>query len=248
MSDISSSSSSTSQRSPPVRRCRKTKSRIYRGSGKTSQAKRNSSCGVVGTQSTEISSPCIPKASLSSPEDLEVDSILQSSSTEDDRNVSSSISSDDDESDDENDKATYKLVHNTSVQYLKENQPNNSHSEYIINKDVSYPDVVEQPTEKELDNSNTFLQSGNTMNISEEECSAKPPNRIQSCVKDRLKEASRVSSESSEVSSVATKISNLERLIRTHPVWFQPDLNRDDTTLLLQGKEEGVRFIRIFDK
>ena len=42
-------------------------------------------------------SKSIPKPSLSSPEDLEVDSILQSSSSDDERDVSSSISSDDDE-------------------------------------------------------------------------------------------------------------------------------------------------------
>lgn len=66
---------------------------------------------------------------------------------------------------------------------------------------------------------------------------------FKSPITDRLKEARRVSSESSgTTSSSITKISNLERLIRIHPVWFQPDLNRDDTTVLLQGKEDGVSF------
>lgn len=244
MSDISSSSSPTSHRSPPIRRCRKINSRIYRGSGKKCQAKRNSSCGIVGTQPTAVSSSCIPKASLSSPEDLEVDSILQSSSTDDDRNVSSSISSDDEEEDDENDKSTYKLIRNTSIQYVRKKQL--SSSEYTTVKDTNYPGVyvAEQITDKESDNSNTVLIRGDTMNLSEEDYSRKNLNRIQSPVKDSLREPSGLSSESSEVSSATPKISNLERLIRTHPVWFQPDLNRDDTTLLLQGKEEGTFIVR----
>ena len=53
-------------------------------------------------------------------------------------------------------------------------------------------------------------------------------------------------SESSRSSSTITKISNLERLIRTHPLWLQPDMNRDDITQLLQGKEDGVRFTSLF--
>ena len=201
MSDISSSSSSTSQRSPPVRRCRKTKSRIYRGSGKTSQAKRNSSCGVVGTQSTEISSPCIPKASLSSPEDLEVDSILQSSSTDDDRDVSSSISSDNDEEDDEevDNLSSISGIINITCDITKCNRIEDGHA--------------------------------NDLNVRKYD------------IRQNVEEHKRISTASTVSTSSGTKISNLERLIRTHPVWFQPDLIRDDTTLLLQGKEDGVRTI-----
>ena len=32
----------------------------------------------------------------------------------------------------------------------------------------------------------------------------------------------------------------LERLIRAHPIWFLPKVNREDATQLLQGKETGV--------
>jgi hypothetical protein len=36
-------------------------------------------------------------------------------------------------------------------------------------------------------------------------------------------------------------LTSLERLIRTHPIWFLPNLTRDDATQLLDGKEHGVR-------
>ena len=35
-------------------------------------------------------------------------------------------------------------------------------------------------------------------------------------------------------------MTSLERLIRTHPIWFLPTLTRDDATQLLIGKEHGV--------
>jgi hypothetical protein len=33
-----------------------------------------------------------------------------------------------------------------------------------------------------------------------------------------------------------------ERLLRTHPVWFLPSIQRSGAVHLLQGKEEGVSF------
>lgn len=36
----------------------------------------------------------------------------------------------------------------------------------------------------------------------------------------------------------------LERLIRTHPVWFLPGIQRAGAFHLLQGKEEGVSFAK----
>ena len=33
---------------------------------------------------------------------------------------------------------------------------------------------------------------------------------------------------------------NLEKMIRTHPIWFLPNVQRDEANLLLQGKTEGV--------
>ena len=44
----------------------------------------------------------------------------------------------------------------------------------------------------------------------------------------------------------ADTITVLERLIRTHPVWFLPDITRDEAYNLLQGKEPGVRHSRIY--
>ena len=35
----------------------------------------------------------------------------------------------------------------------------------------------------------------------------------------------------------------LERLIRAHPIWFLPKVNREDATQLLQGKETGVSWV-----
>ena len=37
-------------------------------------------------------------------------------------------------------------------------------------------------------------------------------------------------------------MTSLERLIRTHPIWFLPRVGRDDTVELLRGKEAGVRY------
>ena len=37
-------------------------------------------------------------------------------------------------------------------------------------------------------------------------------------------------------------MTSLERLIRTHPIWFLPRVGRDDTAELLRGKEAGVRY------
>lgn len=58
--------------------------------------------------------------------------------------------------------------------------------------------------------------------------------------------SSAVSSEgdgSSEGGNVPCVISLLERLIRTHPVWFLPGIQRAGAFHLLQGKEEGVRVV-----
>ncbi len=33
----------------------------------------------------------------------------------------------------------------------------------------------------------------------------------------------------------------LERLIRTHPIWFLPNVRREEAVELLRSKEEGVR-------
>ena len=228
MSDTSSST--TPQRSPRVRRCRKATSRTC--SGRKGQAKRFSSCGVV-----RMPSKVIPKPSLSSPEDLEVDSILQSSSSDEDRNVSSSISSDNEEDEDKNNHPRYRRNHNMSKEYTKMDPSTNVHLVKITdsnkNKDTN--------SDKILTPSYNVLTQDQNVN-SPKDVIARISTSFKSPITDRLKEARRLSSESSGTSSTITKISNLERLIRTHPVWFQPDLNRDDTTVLLQGKEDGVRF------
>ena len=39
----------------------------------------------------------------------------------------------------------------------------------------------------------------------------------------------------------AQKISVLERLIRTHPIWFLPKISRDEANEILYGKNLGVR-------
>ena len=39
-------------------------------------------------------------------------------------------------------------------------------------------------------------------------------------------------------------ISLTERLIRCHPIWFLPDIQRAGAIHLLQGKEEGVIFYK----
>ena len=38
----------------------------------------------------------------------------------------------------------------------------------------------------------------------------------------------------------------LERLIRTHPIWFLPKINRDEASEFLAGKESGVRKYAIY--
>lgn len=40
---------------------------------------------------------------------------------------------------------------------------------------------------------------------------------------------------------VACSITLIERLIRSHPIWFLPGIQRSGAFHLLQGKEEGVR-------
>ena len=35
----------------------------------------------------------------------------------------------------------------------------------------------------------------------------------------------------------------LERLIRAHPIWFLPKVNREEASHLLQGKETGVSLL-----
>ena len=37
----------------------------------------------------------------------------------------------------------------------------------------------------------------------------------------------------------------LERLIRTHPIWFLPKLNRDEASEFLTGKGSGVRIAKV---
>lgn len=53
---------------------------------------------------------------------------------------------------------------------------------------------------------------------------------------------SHVSSASTEDSGseVACNITLIERLIRSHPIWFLPGIQRAGAFHLLQGKEEGV--------
>lgn len=38
----------------------------------------------------------------------------------------------------------------------------------------------------------------------------------------------------------------VERLLRTHPVWFLPGIQRAGAVHLLQGKEEGVSLFYLF--
>lgn len=58
-------------------------------------------------------------------------------------------------------------------------------------------------------------------------------------------ETSSSSSEESEMSgdeadAPPCDLSLMERLLRTHPVWFLPSIQRSGAVHLLQGKEEGV--------
>lgn len=61
-----------------------------------------------------------------------------------------------------------------------------------------------------------------------------------------LAEGEETSSEDSQVSdgnssrSPACVLGLVERLLRTHPVWFLPGIQRSGAVHLLQGKEEGV--------
>lgn len=50
---------------------------------------------------------------------------------------------------------------------------------------------------------------------------------------------------SSGSSSPPCDLSAIERLHRTHPVWFLPDIQRAGAVHLLQSKEEGVRYISL---
>ena len=53
---------------------------------------------------------------------------------------------------------------------------------------------------------------------------------------------------SADLESSATKpnqISHFERLIRSHSIWFIPDLSRDDAVMILHAKEEGVSLFYI---
>ena len=202
MSDTSSSSSSASQQTAPIRRCRKTSVRSSKDNRKKWQSERNSSCGAVEAQPKANFGFGIRKTPHSSPEDVEVDSILQSSSTDDDRDVSSSISSDNDEEDDE-----------------EEDNPASNGGIINITCDITKCNQIED--EGHADDLNVRKYD----------------------IRQNVEEGRRISTASTASTSSATKISKLERLIRTHPVWFQPDLIRDDTTLLLQGKEDGVRTI-----
>ena len=239
MSDISSSSSSTPHRTPRTRRCRKTNLRKNKSSGRKGQAKRFSSCGVVRTPSLSI-----PKPSLSSPEDLEVDSILQSSSSDDERDVSSSISSDDE------DEGEGIKLRNAFVSFPDQRNGDRSrklsqniHSVSITTSSRSIP---LNPTRVSADLQPRVISNSSTDNV--KNGGAKEPVKDDIQVKDNVKESNRLSTESSISSATVTKISHLERLIRTHPLWFQPDLNREDTTILLQGKEDGVCLSEILSK
>lgn len=45
---------------------------------------------------------------------------------------------------------------------------------------------------------------------------------------------------SSDSASPPCDLGNIERLLRTHPVWFLPDIQRAGAVHLLQSKEHGV--------
>ena len=48
------------------------------------------------------------------------------------------------------------------------------------------------------------------------------------------------SSDSSSTSSSVHQLTPLERLIRTHPIWFLPEVEREEATRILHTKETGV--------
>lgn len=51
-------------------------------------------------------------------------------------------------------------------------------------------------------------------------------------------------SSSESAPGVTCQVGLLERLVRTHPVWFLPGIQRAGAFHLLQGKEEGVFIIQ----
>lgn len=48
--------------------------------------------------------------------------------------------------------------------------------------------------------------------------------------------------------SPACVLGLVERLLRTHPVWFLPGIQRSGAVHLLQGKEEGVMIILLMKR
>ena len=48
------------------------------------------------------------------------------------------------------------------------------------------------------------------------------------------------SSDSSSTSSSEHPLTPLERLIRTHPIWFLPEVVREEAAKILHTKETGV--------
>ncbi|KAK1134689.1 hypothetical protein K0M31_007469 [Melipona bicolor] len=48
-------------------------------------------------------------------------------------------------------------------------------------------------------------------------------------------------------SEIACDITLIERLIRSHPIWFLPGIQRAGAFHLLQGKEEGVSALKRID-
>ena len=232
MSDISSSTSP--EQSPRVRRCRKT--RKSRGGGRQPQTKRFSSCGIVRMSPNAWPQQRVPKPSLSSPEDLEVDSILQSSSSGDDGNISSSISSEDEEENNSNNQPSKKSS-SKNMKHFHLTKPSKKYFSKLKENKSIHSDFNPNCSEQSSKN----LVANGMRSISEETEISKGTNGSRSTLAEKTRNSNDVSSESSRGASSATKISHLERLIRTHPVWFQPDLRRDDTTELLQGKEDGVR-------
>lgn len=55
-----------------------------------------------------------------------------------------------------------------------------------------------------------------------------------------LAEGETSSETSADSTSPPCDLSLVERLLRTHPVWFLPGIQRSGAVHLLQGKEEGV--------
>ena len=69
------------------------------------------------------------------------------------------------------------------------------------------------------------------------------------CLQTRLRDSgirldlSDTSSSSDSGSQLA--VTSLERLIRSHPVWFLPDVDRLEAAQILHMKETGVRNVRL---